>query len=113
KERKLRQVAAHLLLGLRMIEVPHFVDDDAVRSEIAQGLIVVADADVVAVRDRAGERLQAAGEGLEQRRLARAVRPDDGVALAAADGHSQHVDYWVIIAGDEAVGGQRDGTRAR
>ena len=62
-----------------------------VRIEIAEGLVVVADLHVVAVGDRAGERLQAAGERLQQRRLAGAVRPHDRVALAAADGHREVV----------------------
>jgi hypothetical protein len=36
-------------------------------------------------RDRAGGRAQRAGEDLQQRRLAGAVRPDHGHALAGGD----------------------------
>ena len=96
-----------------MIEIPDFIDDVPFGIEIAEGLIVVADLHVVAVGDGATDWLKPARERFEQRRFSGAIRSHDGVALAAANRHRQVVDDRPVVAGREAIGGERDRARTR
>ena len=59
--------------------------EDAPPARLGDLLAQVADDHVLAPRDRAAVRLLLAGDDLEQRRLAGAVRPDDGDAPSGGD----------------------------
>ena len=91
-EREAREVGAHRLFGLVGVLVPDRVDRPPRRIEIGELLVVVADRDVVAGRDAARERREAAGERLQEGRLAGAVLAQDRHPLAAQEleGHVAH-----------------------
>jgi hypothetical protein len=81
--------------------------EDAPTSCLGDFLAQVADDHVLAPRDRSGVRLLLASDDLEQRRLAGAVRPDDGDAPPGGDLQADAVEQ-VLRAVALGEVGERD-----